>query len=150
MIQDFDGSGSIGGPDLDYLQSMLSGNVILPLGWPTTLSQELPVVVPSIQVGHTVAIKVKLTTLGGLERPGFGVEFKVVVGTATLFGGEGAAEGWRYDLTNLDGEARMVLRVDAAGPIEVQVRLPATDPIHDLVDEGVVPLEPNVQITGVP
>ena len=151
MIQDFDGSGSIGGPDLDYIKLMLSGNVVSPFGWPTDLTKELPAGVPSIQVGHTVAIKVKLTTLGGLERPGFGVEFKVVVGTATLFGGEGSgAGGWRYDLTNYLGEARLVLRVDAEGPIEVQVRLPATEPVHDMVNEGVVPLASNVQITGIP
>ena len=152
MVQDFDGSGSIGGPDLDYLQLMLSGNVVSPLGWPTTLSQELPAGVPAIQVGQTVAIKVRLTTLGGLERPGFGVVFSVSQGLATLFGGEGpgGGPGSRYDLTDANGEARIVLQVDAAETILVHVEMPAADPVHDLINGAAVALPSAVEITGVP
>jgi hypothetical protein len=154
MVQDFDGSGDIGGPDLDYLQQMLSGNVVSPLGWPTDLSQELPVGVPSIQVGHTVAIEVKLTTIGGLERPGFGVVFSVSQGSATLLGGEGWAvdypAGSRYDLTDANGEARMVLKVGAPGTVLIHVEMPAADPVHDLMSGAAVALPSEVAITGIP
>ena len=152
MIQDFDGSGDIGGPDLDYLQLMLSGNVVSPLGWPTTLSQVLPVVVPSIQVGHTVAIKVKLTTIGGLERPGFGVVFSVSQGSAMLYGGEGwgSEPGSRYDLTDANGEARIVVKVNAAGTILVHVEMPAADPAHDLMSGAAVALPSEAEIMGIP
>jgi len=98
-----------------------------------------------------VGIKVLLTS-SGLERPGFGVVFKVVSGSATLFGGEGGGPtpGSRYDLTNLAGEARMTLRVNAAGPIQVQAQLPSPDPIQDFMQADPVTLAPNVEITGVP
>ena len=153
MVQDYDGSGSIGGPDLDYLRAMLSGNVVLPSFGPTTLSQVLPVGVPSIQIGRTVAIKVKLTNIGRLERPGFGVVFRVMSqGSATLYGGEGwgSEPGSRYDLTNVNGEARMVLKVGAAGRILVHVELPAADPVHDLMNWAAVVLPSAVEITGIP
>ena len=98
-----------------------------------------------------MGIKVLLTS-SGLERPGFGVVFKVVSGSATLFGGEGGGPtpGSRYDLTNLAGEARMTLRVNAAGPIQVQAQLPSPDPIQDFMQADPVTLAPNVEITGVP
>ncbi len=151
MVQDLDGSGTIGGPDLDYIQLMLSGNVVSPLGWPTDLSQALPVGVPAIQVGHTVAIKVKLTTHGGLERPGFGVVFRVSQGSATLYGGEGwgPEPASRYDLTNSAGQARMVLQVNGTGTIRVHVDLPAADPVTNLMLTDAVVLPADVEINGI-
>jgi len=129
----------------------LSENVITPDGWPTDLAKLLPSGTPSVAVGQTVAIKVKLTS-NSLERPGFGVVFKVVSGSATLYGGEGQGptSGSRYDLTNLDGESRMTLKVNASGSIEVQVQLPQPDPDLDLMNGSTVTLSPNVSITGIP
>jgi hypothetical protein len=153
LVQDFDGSNSIGNQDLPLLKLILSGNVISPAGWPTALDQETPTVatIPSVAVGHTVAIRVRLTTGSDMARPGFGVVFSVSGGTATLYGGEGAGtpDGSRYDLTTLNGEARIVLKVGAAGAIKVHVELPAS-PGTDNILESAVALTPDVEITGTP
>ena len=151
MVQDLDGSGDSSSGDYDLILSMLSGTVRTPGGWPTDLAQELPAGVPEVEVGGTVAIRVKLTTTGALERPGFGVVFKVVLGSATLYGGEGvgAEPGSRYDLTNSAGEARMVLQVTGTGTIRVHVELPAADPVLNLMIGDTVTLSPEVEITGI-
>jgi hypothetical protein len=150
LVQDFDGSNSIGAPDLQYLRLILSGSVISPTGWPTTLSQETPVGIPSVAVGHTVAIRVRLHSSGNTARPGFGVVFSVSQGTATLYGGEGAGipVGSRYDLTTLAGEARIVLRVDAAVTIKVHVEVPSPNPAVDKILEAPVVLTQDVEIDG--
>ena len=133
--------------------TMLSGNQVSPEGWPTDLTQELPMPpdIPSVKVGSTVAIQVRLTN-SGFERPGFGVVFSVSQGSATLYGGEGAgvAPGSRNDLTNLNGEARMVIKVDAAETIRVQVEVPAADPVLDLMLTDTIALPSDVEITGIP
>ena len=146
LVQDLDGSGSIGGPDLDLLTLALSGNAISPAGWPTALTKLLPSGSPSLAVGSTVAIKVKLTAAGDLPRPGFGVVFKVVSGSATLYGGNGAASppGARYALTNSAGEARIVAKVTAVGPINVQAELPAADPVINQMQTQPVTMAQNV------
>jgi len=151
LVQDLDGTGDPSSGDYDLIVSMLSGNVRTPLGWPTELAQELPAGVPEVEVGHTVAIRVKLTKPVSLARPGFGVEFKVVTGSATLFGGEGAGAepGSRYDLTNSAGEAQMVHQVSGTGTILVHVELPATDPVLNLMTGDTVTLLPDVEITGI-
>jgi hypothetical protein len=86
--------------------------------------------------------------------PGFGVVFSVVLGSATLYGGEGEATGYsagsRYDLTNLSGEARMVLRVDGTGAIHVLVELPPPNPQIDHMDASTVTLSPDVIINNPP
>ena len=87
-----------------------------------------------------------------MNLPGFGVVFSVSQGSATLYGGEGAGTpvGSRYDLTYLNGEARIVLRVEAAGTIKVHVELPATNPGTDQILESAAPLPADVEITGTP
>ena len=156
VVQDLDGNGSLGFPDLALLTLLLSGNVISPSGWPTTLDQETPTLghIPTVAVGQTVAIRVRLTKTGSpaLARPGFGVVFSVIAGSATLLGGEGAGvpAGSRYDLTNLNGEARIVLRVDAAVTIKVHVEVPSPNPVLDKIAELPVVLPADVEITGTP
>jgi len=154
LVQDLDGTGSIGFPDLTLLTLLLSGNTLRPAGWPTTLDQETPTGIPLAPVGQTVAIRVRLTKSGSpaLARPGFGVVFSVSEGTATLYGGEGAGPtpGSRYDLTNLNGEARIVLRVDAAVTIKVHVELPSPNPVLDKIVEPPVVLPSDVEIMGIP
>jgi hypothetical protein len=51
-----------------------------------------------------------------------------------------------YDLTNSDGDARMVLKVNATGTITVKVELPAADPVVNLMNGSTVTLSPNVTI----
>jgi hypothetical protein len=152
MVQDLDGDGGPSGGDLNIMVLMLSGNVAEPEGWPWDLTKVEPADGATVKVGRAVVIKVLLTRYyGSLERPGFGVVFRVSEGAATLYGGEGLGvePDSRYDLTNISGEARMAVRVDAAGTIRVHVEVPGANPFPDHMLTDAIRLEPDVGITGV-
>ena len=134
LIQDMDGDGSIGVLDKNLLSTILNGNLTGTIaGSPTELSLVAPLSPPTVAVGATVRIQVELTNGKDNPSPGFGVVFTIVSGTATLWGGEGVADGGRYDLTALDGVAQLVVRVDGSEtPIVVQVSLPGDAVAHTL------------------
>ena len=150
LVQDLDGTNSIGVGDLDLLKAIISGRASDYIsGSPNALAKVLPSGNPDVVVGDTVALKVTLSKDGTLLRGGFGVVFSVVQGSATLFGGEGDPgapypAGSRWDITDLNGQARMTLRADATGPIRVQVQLPYDGVVHTRE----VTLSPDITITG--
>jgi hypothetical protein len=146
LIQDLDGNGEIGVPDLNLLKQVLGGAMTdFIAGSPTEIMKVEPADGVTVAEGETVAVRVRLSKDLAVARPGFGIVFRVVSGSATLFGGEGTASGGRYDLTDLNGEARMVLRVDAAGAIEVEVELPYDSEVHTRQ----LFLPGNVEINGI-
>jgi hypothetical protein len=85
---------------------------------------------PTVAVGDTVRIQVKLTKDLTKPRAGFGVVFTIVSGSGALLGGEGISGPGRYDLTALDGVAQLVVRVDGTESILVQVDLPYDPEVH--------------------
>jgi hypothetical protein len=144
-IMDLDGNDAIGIPDLNALKALLGGSEIAPAGSPDSLTLIAPDPVPAFGNGDTVRIKVQLTK-GAVVRMGFGVVFSVVGGSAVLYGGEGDVNppaGSRWDLTDEDGYAQIVVRATApAQTIEIQVQLPADEQVNT---PQVGPL-PNLQI----
>jgi hypothetical protein len=145
IIQDLDGNLIIGVPDKDLISLILNGKLTDYIaGTPTELSLVEPLTPPTVAVGDTVRIQVKLTN--GKDNPsvGFGVVFTIVSGAGALLGGEGVSGAGRYDLTALNGVAQMVVRADGSGTILVQVDLPYDPEVHTRL----VPLtpDPNVEI----
>jgi hypothetical protein len=146
VIQDMDGDLIIGSTDKDLISLILNGKLTdFIAGTPTELSLVAPLTPPTVAVGDTVRIQVKLTKDLTKPRAGFGVVFTIVSGSGTLLGGEGVSGSGRYDLTALDGVAQLVVRADGSGtPIRVQVALPYDSEVHTQP----VPLtsDPNVEI----
>jgi hypothetical protein len=132
LIQDLDGNLIIGVPDKDLISLILNGKLTDYIaGTPTELSLVEPLTPPTVAVGDTVRIQVKLTKDGTVPRAGFGVVFTIVSGAGTLLGGEGISGSGRYDLTALDGVAQMVVRADGSGtPIVVHTELPYDSEVH--------------------
>ena len=132
LIQDMDGDLIIGSTDKDLISLILNGKMTDYIaGTPTELSLVEPAMPPTVAVGDTVRVKVKLTKDLTKPRAGFGVVFTIVSGAGTLLGGEGISGSGRYDLTALDGVAQMVVRAEGAGaPIVVQVELPYDSEVH--------------------
>jgi hypothetical protein len=144
VIQDMDGDLIIGSTDKSILSLILNGRQgDYVSGTPNTLVLE-SLSPPTVSVGDTVRIQVKLTKDLTKPRAGFGVVFTIVSGAGMLFGGEGISGPGRYDLTALDGVAQLVVRADGSGTILVEVKLPYDPEVHTRL----VPLtpDPNVEI----
>jgi len=131
VIQDMDGDLIIGSTDKSILSLILNAKLAdFIAGTPTELSLVAPATPPTVGVGDTVRIQVKLTKDLTKPRAGFGVVFTIVSGSGTLLGGEGISGPGRYDLTALNGVAQMVVRADGSGTILVQVDLPYDPEVH--------------------
>jgi hypothetical protein len=124
----------IPGPgDLSLLTQFMKGSAIVDLGSrPVSLSRVDPVGgTVSVAVGSTTHLTVTVNNSSGRHTAGVGVVFELDTGssggTATLLGGEGTGGGaTRYDTTGsiAGGQARVVIRVDTAGTIIINARVP--------------------------
>jgi hypothetical protein len=143
VIQDMDGDLIIGSTDKSILSLILNAKLAdFIAGTPTELSLVAPLSPPTVSVGDTVRIQVKLTKDLTKPRAGFGVVFTIVSGAGALLGGEGLSGSGRYDLTALNGVAQMVVRADGSGTILVQVDLPYDPEVHTRL----VPLTPDANV----
>jgi len=153
-VQDLDGDTILGSTDKSLYNLILNNRLVSLPGAPTHIDVVSPVdEAPQVSVGDTVPIEVEVLSDIGAGRAGLGVAFEVKQGQATLLGGDGPADacspGARYDISgrSLDyGRARMVVRVDHEGPIEVDVYVPS----DAVLKFELVQIPTPVKITGVP
>jgi len=130
--QDLNADGYYGTTDMTILTAFSKTGFLLSIpSRPVSIAKLSPATV-SVAVGDTTHVTVGLPNEGGAgNSPGFGVVFSIdptSPGHATIFGGEGAdGDGHRYDVTetvSLSAPANVVIRVDQAGEIRVNVSVP--------------------------
>ena len=132
--QDMDMDNIPSGVDLSIIRNMLLiASLPLVESRPTALDlYQAPG--SSVLVGRTCHLTVEVRNTGGSagnHTSGIGVIFEKVsgAGTATFLGGDGAQSSTnkRYDLSGpiaSSGRANIVLRIDSAGTIVIQARIP--------------------------
>jgi len=120
-----------GPADLSILNSITKNTTIVTLGSrPTGLEVVYPSAPVSVAVGETTRVTVSLRNTNGFTTPGFGIVFEIdtaSTGAATLLGGDGAKDGWRYDITGPiapGSPATIYLRIDAPGTIIIRAWTP--------------------------
>jgi hypothetical protein len=152
-VQDLDGNTVLGVPDKNLYNLILNNRLVSLPGAPAYIDVVNPVGVPQVSVGDTVPIEVNVLDYLERGRAGLGVAFEVTSGEATLLGGDGPADDVcspyaRYDISAIIfqyGRARMVVRVDAPGPIQVDVYIPP-DPVLKF---PLIQVDAPVKITGI-
>jgi hypothetical protein len=158
--QDLDRDNYPGAADKTLLDAMIAG-VDRPAGFPSSPNHFQIEYAPgsTIKVGDTTHVTISIHNNEIPSVPycsGFGVVYWVQSGAATLLGGEGTADGQpagnRYDFSMKSSEhalSTMVIRVDGAGPILINAKMPAcgtTPPKGRWTDE--IDLASPITITG--
>jgi len=128
-VQELSADGLPDPGDLSIIQSMILGNDLTDLGSRPASIVVIDSPAATLSVGSTTHASVHLENQNSLYTSGFGVVFSVDVsstGTATLFGGDGADSGGRYDFTATapDASARIVIRADSPGTIYINATVP--------------------------
>jgi len=155
LVQDLNANSVPDSGDLSILKNMVMMQDTSSAGsFPTSLTV-LHEPGSTVSVGSTCSVSVGVVNANSSYTPGMAVVFQVgdsTTGSAELLGGDGNdTSSDRYDFSDIpaqSGRARIYLRIESAGTIEIEAKIPSCGTVNEGRYCPEIELTPSIKITA--